>query len=93
MPHVKTFATLHSGAPVIMIDRRRLLGLGTAAALGPGLSTLAPPMAHAASSGIRRYVKLGRTGLEVSEIGFGSASSHDPDLVRGGDGRGPARCP
>jgi uncharacterized protein len=82
MRHVKNFATLHSGAPVNMIDRRRLLGLSTAAALGPGLSTLAPPVAHAASPGIRRYVKLGRTGLEVSEIGFGSASSHDPDLVR-----------
>ena len=65
-----------------MIDRRRLLGLGTAAALGPGLSALAAPAASAASSGIRRYVSLGRTALEVSEIGFGSASSHDPDLVR-----------
>jgi uncharacterized protein len=65
-----------------MIDRRRLLGLGTAAALGPGLSALAAPAANAARPGIRRYVSLGRTGLEVSEIGFGSASSHDPDLVR-----------
>ena len=65
-----------------MIDRRRLLGLGTAAVLGPGLSPLAPPAANAASPGIRRYVSLGSTGLEVSEIGFGSASSHDPDLVR-----------
>jgi hypothetical protein len=65
-----------------MIDRRRLLGLGTAAALGPGLSALAAPAAHAASPGIRRHVTLGRTGLEVSEIGFGSASSHEPDLVR-----------
>ena len=65
-----------------MIDRRRLLGLGTAAALGPGLSALAVPAAHAAGPRIRRYVTLGRTGLEVSEIGFGSASCHDPDLVR-----------
>jgi predicted aldo/keto reductase-like oxidoreductase len=65
-----------------MMDRRRLLGLGTAAALGPGVTALAPPAANAASPGIRRYVSLGRTGLEVSEIGFGSASSHDPDLVR-----------
>jgi len=65
-----------------MIDRRRLLGLGTVAALGPGLSALATPAASAASPGIRRYVRLGRTALEVSEIGFGSASSHDPDLVR-----------
>jgi predicted aldo/keto reductase-like oxidoreductase len=65
-----------------MIDRRRVLGLGTAAALGPGLSALAAPAANASGPGIRRYVSLGRTGLEVSEIGFGSASSHDPDLVR-----------
>jgi uncharacterized protein len=65
-----------------MIDRRRLLGLGTAAALGPGMTALAVPTANAASPGIRRYVGLGRTGLEVSEIGFGSASSHDSDLVR-----------
>ena len=65
-----------------MIERRRLLGLGTAAALGSGLSALATPTADAVSPGIRRHVKLGRTGLEVSEIGFGSASSHDPDLVR-----------
>jgi hypothetical protein len=64
-----------------MIDRRRLLGL-SAAALGPGLSTLTAEAAHAAHPAIRRYVRLGRTGLEVSEIGFGSASSHDPDLVR-----------
>ena len=65
-----------------MIDRRSLVGLGTAAALGPCLSALAAPAARAASPGISRYISLGRTGLEVSEIGFGSASSHDPDLVR-----------
>jgi uncharacterized protein len=65
-----------------MIERRRLLGLGTAAALGSSLSALATPTADAVSPGIRRHVRLGRTGLEVSEIGFGSASSHDPDLVR-----------
>jgi predicted aldo/keto reductase-like oxidoreductase len=65
-----------------MIDRRRLLRLGSAAALGSGVPTLAAPAAHAVSSRIQRYVTLGRTGLEVSEIGFGSASSYDPDLVR-----------
>jgi predicted aldo/keto reductase-like oxidoreductase len=65
-----------------MIDRRRLLGLGTAAAFGSGLTAPRASAANAASPGIRRYVALGRTGLEVSDIGFGSASSHDPDLVR-----------
>jgi uncharacterized protein len=66
-----------------MIDRRRLLGLGTAAAVAPlGSTALAAPAAGTGSPQIRRHVTLGRTGLEVSEIGFGSASSHDPDLVR-----------
>ncbi len=65
-----------------MIDRRRLLRLGSAAALGSGVPTLAAPAANAVGSRIQRYVTLGRTGLEVSEIGFGSASSYDPDLVR-----------
>jgi predicted aldo/keto reductase-like oxidoreductase len=67
-----------------MIDRRRLLGLGTAAAVAPrSLEVLATPRTEAAViPRIRRYVRLGRTGLEVSEIGFGSASSYDPDLVR-----------
>ena len=62
-----------------MLDRRRLLGLGAAAAAAPlglaGPAAAAPPQ-------IQRYVTLGRTGLEVSEISFGSASSSDPELVR-----------
>jgi predicted aldo/keto reductase-like oxidoreductase len=65
-----------------MIDRRRLLGLGTAAALGPGLPSLGSGATPPVSAAIRRHVTLGRTGLEVSDIGFGSASSYDPDLVR-----------
>jgi uncharacterized protein len=61
-----------------MIDRRRLLGLGTAAAAAPlGLAS-----AQAAGPQIQRRVTLGRTGLEVSEISFGSASSSDAELVR-----------
>jgi predicted aldo/keto reductase-like oxidoreductase len=35
-----------------------------------------------ADPGIRRYVRLGRTGLKVSDISFGSASSSDAALVR-----------
>lgn len=62
-----------------MIDRRRLLGLGTAVAVAPlGFAGAA----GAAEPRIRRQVTLGRTGLEVSDISFGSASSTDPDLVR-----------
>jgi predicted aldo/keto reductase-like oxidoreductase len=61
-----------------MIDRRRLLGLSAASAVVPcGTLSAAGEMPR-----IRRHVTLGRTGLEVSEIGFGSASSYDPDLVR-----------
>jgi hypothetical protein len=64
-----------------MIDRRRLLGLGTAAAVAP-LGFATPTAGAAASPRIRRYVTLGRTGLEVSDISFGSASSQDAELVR-----------
>jgi uncharacterized protein len=64
-----------------MIDRRRLLGLGTAAAVAP-LGLAAPAAGAAESPRIRRYVTLGRTGLEVSDISFGSSSSQDPELVR-----------
>jgi len=63
--------------------RRKLLGLG--AAVGAGL--VGRRAAAAAGDGgtpprIGRSVTLGRTGLRVSEIGFGSASSSDPALVR-----------
>jgi uncharacterized protein len=64
-----------------MIDRRRLLGLGTAAAVAP-IGLAAHAAGDSASPRIRRYVTLGRTGLEVSDISFGSASSQDPELVR-----------
>jgi predicted aldo/keto reductase-like oxidoreductase len=66
-----------------MIDRRSLLALGTAAAAVPlgAAGAGAPPQ-------IQRHVTLGRTGLKVSEIGFVSASSQDPELVRHARGRG-----
>lgn len=61
-----------------MLDRRRFLGLGSAAAVGlVGLDS-----AQAGEPHIRRTVTLGRTGLEVSDISFGSSRSADPDLVR-----------
>jgi predicted aldo/keto reductase-like oxidoreductase len=60
-----------------MLNRRSFLGSG--AVLGVG--TLAGRRA-AAEPRIQRHVTLGRTGLLVSEIGFGSASSHDAGLVR-----------
>lgn len=68
-----------------MVDRRNFLRIGAAAALG--LSGLETP-AQNATPGIRRQVRLGRTGLKVSDIAFGSASSTDPDLVRHAFDRG-----
>jgi hypothetical protein len=65
-----------------MIDRRKLFGLGTAAAFGSAWPGLVASSASAGQPRIQRYVTLGRTGLEVSEVGFGSASSYDPALVR-----------
>jgi uncharacterized protein len=63
------------------ISRRHFLGASVASA---GLHGLGAAVARGQGSApiIQRYVTLGRTALEVSEIGFGSASSSDPDLVR-----------
>jgi hypothetical protein len=63
-----------------MLDRRGFLGLGAAAAVGA--AAIRPARATAAAPGIQRSVTLGRTGLEISDISFGSSSSSDPDLVR-----------
>jgi predicted aldo/keto reductase-like oxidoreductase len=63
------------------LDRREFLRSTTLA--GAGL-TLAPLAAAAADPPrIRRHVKLGRTGLDASDIGFGSSRlSGDEALVR-----------
>jgi uncharacterized protein len=64
-----------------MTDRRRFLQLGAGAAAGlAGLDALAQSASRAPA--IQRYVRLGRTGLKVSDVSFGSASSSDPALVR-----------
>ena len=70
------------------MDRRRFLGVG--AGLTAGLAGLGAGAARAAAEPprIRRYVKLGRTGLEVSDISFGSSRSSDPELVRHAVDRG-----
>lgn len=70
-----------------MIDRRRFIGLGTAAAATASLNraqaAATPGEGRAlAEPRIRRTVTLGRTGLEVSDISFGSSSLTDADLVR-----------
>ncbi len=69
-----------------MVDRRKFLRIGAGAALTlAGMQT--PPLA-AATPGIQRYVRLGKTELKVSDISFGSASSFDPSLVRHALARG-----
>ena len=70
------------------MDRRRFLGVG--AGLTAGLAGLGPVAGSAAAGPprIRRYVKLGTTGLEVSDISFGSSRSSDPELVRHAADRG-----
>jgi len=67
-----------------MLNRRRFLGLGSAAGVGlTGLGAAARQgAAPAEEPRIRRHVVLGRTGLRVSDISFGSASSTDVNLVR-----------
>jgi hypothetical protein len=68
-----------------MIDRRRFLEMGAGAALA---LTAVGRVARAAPVGIRRYVRLGRTELKVSDISFGSSSSFDAGLVRHALSRG-----
>jgi predicted aldo/keto reductase-like oxidoreductase len=66
------------------LDRREFLRGSAAAGVGLGLA----PLAGAAGAGVqaarvRRKVRLGRTELQVSDIGFGSSRlSGDTDLVR-----------
>ena len=62
-----------------MRDRRDFLrwGLGWALA-GVAIGNVCA----SAEPQIRRYVRLGKTELKVSDISFGSASSSDPALVR-----------
>jgi predicted aldo/keto reductase-like oxidoreductase len=65
------------------LDRRRFLICGTAATLGLGVLDLADGAWAAPSPPqIRRFRRLGRTGLEISDISFGSSRTTDPGLVR-----------
>jgi predicted aldo/keto reductase-like oxidoreductase len=72
------------------LDRRRFLRLGAAATVGLGGADARAARAGAAGEGpaIRNYVTLGRTGLVVSDVSFGSSRSADPDLVRHALARG-----
>jgi predicted aldo/keto reductase-like oxidoreductase len=65
-----------------MIDRRDFLALGAGAALGLAGVAGVQQTAAAGDARIRRYVRLGRTGLEVSDVSFGSSGTSDATLVR-----------
>ncbi len=67
------------------IGRREFLRRGAAAGLSLSLTPLARAWADApaAAPGVRRRVVLGKTGLEIPDIGFGSSSlAGDEALVR-----------
>ncbi len=72
-----------------MINRREFLKAGTGAALGLGGAGAVFCDIHAQSTQersariprIRRYVRLGRTELQVSDISLGSSSNSDADVI------------
>ena len=70
-----------------MIGRGDFLRMGAGAAMGLGGASV-----HATNTTpparIRRYVRLGRTELQIFDISFGSSSASDPALVRHALARG-----
>ena len=69
-----------------LISRRRFVGLGVVAGIGFRAGTVSSEANSDALPEsvpvIRSYNELGRTGLKISDISFGSSQSSDPDLVR-----------
>ena len=47
-----------------------------------GLAGLPLGLGGAAEPGVRRYKRLGRTAMEISDISLGSSRSFDPDLEK-----------
>jgi hypothetical protein len=66
-----------------MLDRRELLRRSLALGLAPALLALASGAegAPAEAPRVRRRVKLGKTGLELPDIGFGSSSLRSDDAL------------
>jgi len=65
--------------------RRAFLRTTTTAVVATSLASLpaaSRPVAAAEEPKIRRYSRLGRTGLEISDISYGSSRTTDPALVR-----------
>jgi len=61
-------------------SRREFLARGAAAGVGLSIAPLAAVAATDVPQ-VRQRIKLGRTGLEVSDIGFGANSLEDTSLV------------
>ena len=64
------------------MKRRSFLKLGAAAGALYASSHPAPTLAAKSKPRIERYVTLGSTDLEVSDVSFGSSRLSDPSLVR-----------
>ena len=63
------------------LSRRTFLQGGVAATLGLGLGA-GRSLGDEDPPRVRRRVTLGRTGLEISDISFGSGTTEDPEIVR-----------
>jgi predicted aldo/keto reductase-like oxidoreductase len=68
------------------VNRRELLHTGALAALGMSIRPLraAGAPARRAGAGVQRYARLGRTGMQISDISFGSSrlGAGEGDTVR-----------
>jgi aryl-alcohol dehydrogenase-like predicted oxidoreductase len=78
-------ADMGDSGPGSRLDRREFLRRGAVTGMGLGLLPVAPARSatEAEPPRVRRRVRLGRTGLELPDIGFGgSRLRDDEDLVR-----------
>jgi len=64
------------------IDRREFLVAGAAGMAGLWGAGLGNAAVEPLTPGVKRYVPLGRTGLSISDISFGSSRMRDPAAVR-----------
>jgi len=62
-------------------DRRTILRWGVATGAGAGVLGTSGVVANVGHS-VSRYARLGRTGIKISDISFGSSRMSDPKLVR-----------
>jgi hypothetical protein len=64
------------------VDRRDFLLGGAAGVAGLLAAGAAPALASEAEPRVRRYVPLGKTGMKIADISFGSSRMTDAKLVR-----------